>query len=329
MSDLAHKETDKLIRKTSKKLKKVYKRAMQDAIDKFNAHMASFHEKEIRYYDDYVRTGLWTEQDYKDWRKNQLLVSQRLEEIQNIIAEDLKNTDKIAMKMVRDGEFDVYALNHNYSTYEIERKLGIDTSFTLYNHDAVESLVIDDPELLPAPSEKRQAEIDAKDLKWNKEKLSSVFTSAIITGVDIPTLAQKISEVASMDYNASIRNARTMYTGAENRGRQDSYTRAQRMGIDIRKKWIATLDERTRDSHRAVDGEIVELNEKFSNGLRFPGDPDGAPGEVYNCRCAMVSVVDGVDPMAFVDKSDVLKRKLENENITYEEWKKGHKKKGD
>ena len=44
----------------------------------------------------------------------------------------------------------------------------------------------------------------------------------------------------------------------------------------------------TRPSHRQVDGEIRELDEEFSNGLQFPGDPHGAAEEVCGCRCALL-----------------------------------------
>ena len=54
------------------------------------------------------------------------------------------------------------------------------------------------------------------------------------------------------------------------------------------KQWDSTLDARTRDSHAQIDGEIKELDEKFSNGLMFPGDPNGAAAEVVNCRCALL-----------------------------------------
>ncbi len=37
-----------------------------------------------------------------------------------------------------------------------------------------------------------------------------------------------------------------------------------------------------------MDGEIRELDDRFSNGLKFPGDPDGDAGEVINCRCALL-----------------------------------------
>ncbi len=51
---------------------------------------------------------------------------------------------------------------------------------------------------------------------------------------------------------------------------------------------FATLDARTRDSHAKVDGELTAVDEKFSNGLMFPGDPHGAAAEVCNCRCALL-----------------------------------------
>lgn len=75
----------------------------------------------------------------------------------------------------------------------------------------------------------------------------------------------------------------------------DSYAAAEKMGIKLKKEWLATLDGRTRHSHAALDGEKVGTDEKFSNGCRFPGDPQGRPGEVYNCRCTMVAALDDVD----------------------------------
>ena len=68
----------------------------------------------------------------------------------------------------------------------------------------------------------------------------------------------------------------------------DACYKAKGKGADVVKQWDSTLDGDTRDSHRAVDGEIKELDEKFSNGLMFPGDPAGGAAEVCNCRCALL-----------------------------------------
>lgn len=43
-----------------------------------------------------------------------------------------------------------------------------------------------------------------------------------------------------------------------------------------------------REWHEAMDGEVVAKDEPFSNGLMYPGDPDGDPSEVINCGCDLV-----------------------------------------
>jgi hypothetical protein len=96
-----------------------------------------------------------------------------------------------------------------------------------------------------------------------------------------------------MNKTQAIRSARTIVTGAENKGRQDSYARAEADGIILQKQWLATNDGRTRHSHAALDGAIVDQDKKFDNGLMYPGDPSGRPEEVYNCRCTLVAKVNG------------------------------------
>lgn len=58
---------------------------------------------------------------------------------------------------------------------------------------------------------------------------------------------------------------------------------------EMEKMWIAIEDKRTRPthSHAGVDGQRIPLYDKFSNGLMFPGDPNGSAKEVCNCRCTM------------------------------------------
>ena len=67
----------------------------------------------------------------------------------------------------------------------------------------------------------------------------------------------------------------------------DACYKAKDKGADVVKQWDATLDSSTRESHVKVDMEIRELDEKFSNGLMYPGDPGGGAAEVVNCRCAL------------------------------------------
>ena len=57
------------------------------------------------------------------------------------------------------------------------------------------------------------------------------------------------------------------------------------------KIWHAAHDSRTRKSHLKVDEEIVPINERFSNGLMYPGDKDGPIEEWVNCRCSHAAFI--------------------------------------
>lgn len=87
------------------------------------------------------------------------------------------------------------------------------------------------------------------------------------------------------------------------------------MGIDVRARWMATLDSRTRDSHRKLDGEVAGDDGKFSNGLRYPGDPEGPASEVWNCRCTLVASIPGHDVFEGRDAHGL--------ETSYEDWKAG------
>ena len=70
------------------------------------------------------------------------------------------------------------------------------------------------------------------------------------------------------------------------------------MGIKLKKRWLATLDNRTRHAHAMLDGQTVDIDKPFKvdgEEIMFPGDTS-APGYlVYNCRCTTTAVVDDVD----------------------------------
>ena len=89
-----------------------------------------------------------------------------------------------------------------------------------------------------------------------------------------------------MNKASAIRTARTAVTGAQNAGRMDSYVAAEKMGIKVRKEWLATIDGRTRHSHAMLDGQTVDIDKPFKvdgEEIMFPGDTS-APGYlVYNC----------------------------------------------
>jgi uncharacterized protein with gpF-like domain len=64
----------------------------------------------------------------------------------------------------------------------------------------------------------------------------------------------------------------------------------------LQKTWRTEHDDRVRASHRAVDGVTIPLYQPFNVGgfpMLFPGDPQGPPDEVINCRCDVAIVNEG------------------------------------
>lgn len=260
---------------------------------------------------------VWTEDDYKKWRLNQIGRGKRFETLRDQLAERMTRANEVAIAYVNDVTPGIYSLNRNYSAYTIERVAG-DVGFTLWDESTVRRLIVEQPDLMP-DYPKARALKRGIDLAYGKRQITSVVTSGLMRGQGLKGLVDELMKrIPSMNRAGAIRSARTAVTGAQNGGRVDSYKAAEKMGVQLQKEWMATLDGRTRHSHRRMDGEVVDNDAKFSNGCRYPGDPRGKPAEVYNCRCTLIAKVKGIDT------SDG-KRFSRLGNISYDDWKKGKK----
>lgn len=95
--------------------------------------------------------------------------------------------------------------------------------------------------------------------------------------------------------------ARTETLTAISLGKDAAMKDVARVVPKLKKAWINAGDLRVRGNpggfypnakadHWHLQGEIVDYDEPFSNGLMFPRDPKGIAGEVINCRCDMLVV---------------------------------------
>lgn len=157
------------------------------------------------------------------------------------------------------------------------------------------------PLILPLDQEAivRAVQIDSKiskglysrlgeDVELLKKKIISHVSRGISTGMSFQQVAQQLAAYTNIGFNNAVRIARTEGHRIQIQSTMDTCYKAKEKGADVVKQWDSTLDKRTRKSHQKVDGEIRELDEPFSNGLMFPGDPAGGAAEVVNCRCALL-----------------------------------------
>lgn len=312
--------TEKELKALEKRIYDSYKEAYDGLTDIIKEYFAKFADRDAS-EKERMDAGDITEEQYKQWRLAQIGRGKRFEALRDKVAERMTNANAAAVAYVNDATPGIYSLNRNFAAYTIEQVTG-DVGFDLWDEQTVKRLIVEQPELMPYYPPKRALKRGI-DLAWGKKQITASVTSSILQGKSIKHMADDLqTRIVTMNRDSAIRTARTAVTGAQNAGRMDSYFAAEKMGIKCRKEWMATLDGRTRHSHAMLDGEVVDNDKKFSNGCRFPGDPQGRPEEIYNCRCTLVSVIEGID----TSRGQRRVRNQETgqndliENMTYAEW---------
>lgn len=294
--DYAHKMTDAQLAKLERRIAKLYKEAADELTDTVKAYFEQF-EKRDAAMKEKLDAGEITEQQYKQWRLAQMGRGKRFTALRDKVAERYTNANETAVAYVNDATPGIYSLNRNYSAYKIEQ-VSDKADFTLWDEQTVKRLLVEQPDLMPYYPPKRALQRGI-DLKYGKQQITASVTSSILQGKSIPKIANDLqSRMQDMNCTSAIRTARTAVTAAQNAGRLDTYRTAQDMGIKLKKRWLATLDNRTRHAHAMLDGQTVDVDKPFKvDGyeLMYPGD-SSAPGYlVYNCRCTQISEVDGED----------------------------------
>lgn len=280
---------------TLKKLTKVYRKAQKEIKAKLKEWQDKYKNDAFELWKK-QHNGEITQSEYKTAMEHLAfqgeLWNKKLDQVTGVLA----NANEEALQIINDEKMGVFAENANWQSYQITQDTGMDLSFAIYDQDAVGNLIKNEPQLLP----KKKLDT-AKDKAWNQKKIAGAVAQGIIQGESIPQLAERIAtDTASSNGDAMIRYARTAMTGAQNAGRLHTLQRAEGMGIKCKKCWLATLDGRTRDSHREMDGVKVGVNENFKTPLGsemlYPGDVSGKAGDVWNCRCTMTYEYDGYPP---------------------------------
>ena len=323
-SDLGHKLTDAELAKLERRIAKLYREAGEELQATIDAYFEQFkkRDEEMKALIGTVQNGKeWTEADYKQWRLNQIGRGERYQAMRDKVAHRVTDANAVAVSYTNDATPGIYSLNRNYAAYTIESVAG-NVGFDLWDEQTVKRLIVKQPNLMPYYPPKRALKRGI-DLAYGKKQITASVTSSILQGKSIKHMADDLQKrITTMSRDSAIRTARTAVTGAQNAGRMDSYAAAEKMGIKLKKEWLATLDARTRHSHAMLDGEQAEQDKKFSNGCRFPGDPQGPPHEIYNCRCTLIAAVDGVDTSsaqrrarnADTGQTEVIS------NMSYAEW---------
>jgi len=317
MIDYGRQKTDLAVKRAEWRLSRVYRQAAREVEEKTKDWQKA-HEARDKRYRQMVKDGKMSKADYDAWMRGQVFQGKQWEARKEQIRQVLLNSDKVAMNVIKDGKVGVFSTNANYIGYRLEHDTGINTGFTLYDENTVARLIKGDPKILPMlPPEK--AVLKDKAYTYYNKLISNSIAQGIIQGESVQQIALRIArDTGEKCYKSALRNARTAYTGAQNAGRIEGLHHAQALGIKVKKQWLAIPDDRTRDAHVEMDGQVQEVDDPFVSELGeidYPGDPNAEPANVYNCRCTLIYAYPEIpEEMKARDAEDGVK------DMSQEEW---------
>lgn len=134
-----------------------------------------------------------------------------------------------------------------------------------------------------------------EDVGKLKTSIRAEVSRGIAAGFTWNEVAKKLAKSFkttefSKAYNNAMRIVRTEGHRIQIQSAMDAQQVAKDHGADIVKQWDATLDDRTRETHRMLDGQIRELDEPFEVGGMQADAPGmfGIAAQDCNCRCALL-----------------------------------------
>lgn len=279
------------------------------------------HEAEIKRVSELLSQDRPPDVDPNEWaaivarRKNTLA---ELESVYDGLADGLANAGVSAQRLMNGQLAESAAISRNVAAWQLDNMSGINVSRFLA-HDTA-SLALTGVTSFHGKYDLKAWQ-GVSDKAAARKTIKNAVSRGLLTGEHPDKIARRIQGIytgteAGSPHKRAVRIARTETARVMSEATQETLKVANEKGVKVRNRWDATLDGKTRDSHRKVDGEIREVGEKFSNGLRRVGD--GGAADSINCRCCMTPVLDGFEP-------DSPMRRVNDTGelypyMTYEEW---------
>ena len=282
MVDKAHLLTDKKLEQMEKRLSAIYSDVGKTVQKKLVDYAKTIEERSAELLKDVESAESDTEKNkakaaYARFYR-QVVKSKEFLLLSASVSDDLYKANVAASSYINSQTPSIYALNYNYINAEMARDI-----------DGFTPQEITDTEAEKYSGYTQQTVDKKKDTAWNKSNLKkSVLAGSLLLLGAYAIMKRSANSAVEKNRNSAYRQNIDMGGDAETKARYDGLLRSEAMGNKHTKIWKTAGDNRVRDSHAAIDGEEVDINALFSNGLKRPKDPNGRPEEVYNCRCTIL-----------------------------------------
>lgn len=280
---------DRLQREASRKIAGYYSKALRD----INSRLA-----------EYDRKGQLTQ--------NQMLQYNRLNNLEKDIIKEMGKVTGASNATIKSHLGNLYEDAYYRTAFGLEKEVMAKLRYTKLNPDLVDSMIESPFDRVGFLQRSRQNQARLA------EQLKQEIFSGLTQGKGYRDIAQTVKKRMDVGATNMDRIVRTESHRVREQAKLDSMVHAEKQGVVAKKRWVATLDDRTRDTHQSMDGEEVAIQKPFKvNGAEgmAPG-LTGVPEEDINCRCGSIVVIEGFEPT---------ERRAQGEGVipytNYEDWR--------
>ncbi|MGE7689669.1 phage minor head protein [Lysinibacillus sp. NPDC097214] len=259
---------------------------------------------------------------YEDHRKDGGFELQRLEslgylqQLDNQIVERIKVLTQSQETITQKAIVDTFSESYYYRGFTVETVTAM-SIYALLQPQVVNSFIYNN--LLPN--------------KWNEsinddnnvliKQLKSALRTSIIQGDDYKATIGAVKERLNVGRNKALQIVQEETHRASEDANLKVMQDAKDKGVIMDKRWLSTLDSKTRKTHQHLDGQTVGIDDYFiSKSGRKAQAPKkfGDPKEDMGCRCTTIAIFKGLEPEVrrardSQNKGEITKYK------NYNEWK--------
>ncbi|MCG2321541.1 minor capsid protein [Staphylococcus epidermidis] len=245
----------------------------------------------------------------------------RLNKELNRIGQMLSQDYKEVAKAIKQSQQNVYIEKYMMSLFLYEVASQTSMNFDIPTPQTIQTAIEQPIEFIKlVPTLQKHRDDTLKRIRMH-------ITQGIMSGEGYSKIAKALRNDLGMSKAQSVRVARTETGRALSQAGLDSAMVAKDNGLDMKKRWYATKDTRTRDTHRHLDGTSVDIEDNFhSSGCVGPAPKlfvgVASAKENINCRCKLLYYIDE-------DELPTTMRTKEDGVIpftTYREWEKDKRK---
>lgn len=294
---------DKLVNQAEREIETLFAKRLKE----IKQIIANMYEK----YDRDEPQVTWTEFN----KYNRL--NKELNRIGQMLSQDYREV----AKAIKQSQQNVYIEKYMMSLFLYEVASQTSMNFDIPTSQTIQTAIeqpIEFIKLVPTLQKHRDDTL---------KRIRTHITQGIMSGEGYSKIAKALRNDLGMSKAQSVRVARTETGRALSQAGLDSAMVAKDNGLDMKKRWYATKDTRTRDTHRHLDGTSVDIEDNFhSSGCVGPAPKlfigVASAKENINCRCKLLYYIDE-------DELPTTMRTKEDGVIpftNYREWEKNKRK---